>query len=246
MPWPFAARQPADLGGGWWDCHCHILPGLDDGPSDLETAVEMVRLACAHGTATLVATPHAIAGLYPTTRDGVLTALEELRAACEAEGVAAELHPGQEIALEPDIPERLAAGELLTYADAGTAALIELPAFGVPPFCADTFFRLRLRGVLPVVAHAERTSLVSEPAELARLIDAGARLQLNAAVFGARGSVRKLVLSWVRQGWVVCLGSDGHSLGRRPPILDPAVAAGIPELRPLLDRPGFLDPAVGA
>ena len=246
MPWPFAARRSADQDRGWWDCHCHILPGLDDGPSDLETAVEMVRLACAHGTTTLVATPHAISGLYPTTRAGVLASLEGLRAACGEAGMAAELHPGQEIALEPDIPERLAAGELLTYADAGTAALIELPSLGVPPFCADTFFRLRLQGVLPVVAHAERTSLVSEPAELARLIDAGARLQLNAAVFGARGSVRKLALAWVRQGWVACLGSDGHSLGRRPPVLDPALAAGIPELRALLGRPDFLTPAVGA
>lgn len=203
-------------------------------------------MACAHGTAALVATPHAITGLYPTTREGVLAALEGLRAACGEAGVAAELHPGQEIALEPDIPERLAAGELLTYADAGTAALIELPGLAVPPFCADTFFRLRLQGVLPVVAHAERTSLVSEPAELARLIDAGARLQLNAAVFGARGSVRKLVQGWVRQGWVVCLGSDGHSLVRRPPVLDPAVAPGWPELRPLLERPEFLAAPAGA
>src|SRR5437868_12960907 len=41
------------------DIHCHILPGLDDGPTRFEEAVQMVRLACESGTTDVVATPHA-------------------------------------------------------------------------------------------------------------------------------------------------------------------------------------------
>jgi protein-tyrosine phosphatase len=31
------------------DLHCHILPGIDDGAPDLETALQMARIAVADG-----------------------------------------------------------------------------------------------------------------------------------------------------------------------------------------------------
>jgi protein-tyrosine phosphatase len=40
------------------DIHCHILPGLDDGPSNLDFSLSMVRAAVAAGTQLMVATPH--------------------------------------------------------------------------------------------------------------------------------------------------------------------------------------------
>ena len=41
------------------DIHCHLLPGVDDGPPDEATAIAMCRLAAESGTTDLVATPHA-------------------------------------------------------------------------------------------------------------------------------------------------------------------------------------------
>ena len=41
------------------DIHCHLLPGVDDGPAEEATALAMCRLAAEHGTTDLVATPHA-------------------------------------------------------------------------------------------------------------------------------------------------------------------------------------------
>ena len=40
------------------DCHCHILPGIDDGASDIAESVAMARLAFADGISKIVATPH--------------------------------------------------------------------------------------------------------------------------------------------------------------------------------------------
>ena len=40
------------------DIHCHILPGIDDGPKDLEGSLEMARAAVSAGITTVVATPH--------------------------------------------------------------------------------------------------------------------------------------------------------------------------------------------
>ncbi|MFZ1574250.1 MAG: CpsB/CapC family capsule biosynthesis tyrosine phosphatase [Chromatiaceae bacterium] len=40
------------------DLHCHMLPGIDDGPTELETALEMTRVAVADGITLTACTPH--------------------------------------------------------------------------------------------------------------------------------------------------------------------------------------------
>ena len=40
------------------DIHCHILPGIDDGPGSLSESLAMARIAVADGIGTIVATPH--------------------------------------------------------------------------------------------------------------------------------------------------------------------------------------------
>ena len=42
------------------DIHFHCLPGIDDGPSTWEEAVDLCRAAGAEGTETIVATPHVL------------------------------------------------------------------------------------------------------------------------------------------------------------------------------------------
>ncbi len=41
------------------DIHCHILPGVDDGPEQLEHAMAMAEDAIADGITHVIATPHA-------------------------------------------------------------------------------------------------------------------------------------------------------------------------------------------
>ncbi len=217
---------PPPRGGGAWDCHCHVLPGLDDGPPDLETAVAMVRLAAATGTGTIITTPHAIDGLYPNTRDRVLPRLEELRARCAAEGLAVKLLPGQEVALVPDLAARLKAGELLTLGDAGRAVLVELPLHGVPVYWSQAFFELALERVVPIIAHVERTPLLRDEAVAAAMVAAGARMQVNVTALRPGSRTERLLARWLERGWVVCLGSDAHDLEHRPPVLRPAGGPG--------------------
>jgi protein-tyrosine phosphatase len=46
------------------DLHCHVLPGIDDGPETIEGSLSLARVAGAAGTRTLVATPH-VSVRYP-------------------------------------------------------------------------------------------------------------------------------------------------------------------------------------
>ena len=41
------------------ELHFHLLPGVDDGPTDLATALELARAAVRDGTRLVTCTPHA-------------------------------------------------------------------------------------------------------------------------------------------------------------------------------------------
>src|SRR4029079_10406648 len=53
------------------DLHTHVLPGIDDGPSDLASSVAVAEVAAHGGVRTLVATPHLRAD-HPGVRPGEL------------------------------------------------------------------------------------------------------------------------------------------------------------------------------
>ena len=44
------------------DLHCHMLPGIDDGAADLDTALEMARIAVADGIRLTACTPTSTQG----------------------------------------------------------------------------------------------------------------------------------------------------------------------------------------
>ena len=44
----------------FYDIHCHILPGIDDGARDIDESIQMSRLAAQDQIEIAVATPHHI------------------------------------------------------------------------------------------------------------------------------------------------------------------------------------------
>jgi len=62
------------------DLHCHVLPGIDDGPDTLEGSVALARAAAAAGVHAIVATPH-VSWRYRNDAATIARALGELREA---------------------------------------------------------------------------------------------------------------------------------------------------------------------
>jgi protein-tyrosine phosphatase len=83
------------------DLHTHILPGVDDGPPDVEGSVALAKAALAAGTRAFVATPH-IDHEHAVTPATIPAAVRHLRAELDRRGVPLVVHAGAEIA-----PERL-------------------------------------------------------------------------------------------------------------------------------------------
>ena len=97
------------------DLHCHLLPGIDDGPPDLATALEMARIAAAADGITLTAcTPHIYPGLYNNEADQILAAVAAFRLQLQEAGIPLEITTGADIQLVPELLDGLNSGRFPT------------------------------------------------------------------------------------------------------------------------------------
>jgi protein-tyrosine phosphatase len=168
------------------DLHCHVLPDVDDGVRTIADALELVRAAEAEGVTTIAATPH-VRDDYPTDAATMEARVVELNAALERESVDVEILRGGELSLEHI--SRLADDELRRFGLGGNPnlLLVEFPYYGWPVELAETVLELLRRGVVPLLAHPERSSASrDEPERLRPLVDAGAFVQLTAASVDGR------------------------------------------------------------
>jgi protein-tyrosine phosphatase len=217
------------------DLHCHILPGIDDGASELEDSVAMARQAADDGIEAVCATPH-IRHDHDVRIDEIAGRTVALSGELERQGIPVSVIAGGEVAetavegLTEEALHRVALGE-------GRWILLE-PA---PGPLSDGLERhveqLVARGCHSLIAHPERHLGPDLVDRLAELVRRGALIQATAEFF-VRPATAPGMLALAERGLVHVLGSDAHSsrIGR-PVRISPALEAlsGVERLRPHLE-----------
>lgn len=210
------------------DIHSHVLPGLDDGPGQLEGSLAMARVAVRAGTRTLVATPH-VRDDHPRVRPAEL---RERTSAFQAMLGRSEI--GLTVASGAELDLGLAVGlsdedlRQVTLGANDRDLLVETPFGELPSVFEDLLRDLAERGYRVTLAHPEHSRGFGRDLErLGPLVDRGVLVQVTAASFAAyrRSRPRALALELLRRGWVHVIASDGHSSERRPPDLRAGVEA---------------------
>ena len=204
-----------------FDTHCHLLPGLDDGPADWAESIDMARCAVADGIGGIVATPHQLGSYSANTPDAIRRATGELQKYLEGEGVPLQVFPGAEVRLEPDLARRIRRGDAVTLADRGRHVLVELPHEIYVP-CEGIVGELRRAGLVAVLAHPERNSGVRRKPEVLRsLVSRGGVLQITAGSLLGKfgGGVRQLAEQLIGNGLVQLVATDAHGFRGRRPVL---------------------------
>lgn len=212
------------------DLHCHILPGIDDGPPTMEDSVALARAHAAAGTSLVAATSH-VSWDHPANGvENLLPLVEQVNARLQAEGIPLTVLSGAEIALTR--VEALSDAELQALTiGGGPWLLVECPftpsaaAFG--PVLDD----LQARGYRIVLAHPERCpAFQREPDRLEGYVNQGLLTSLTAGAFVGRfgKEVERVARSFLGRGLVHSVASDAHDLQRRPPgISEPLTRAGL-------------------
>lgn len=206
------------------DIHCHLLPGIDDGPKSVEGALAMAQLAADDGVTTVIATPHQLGAFADNEGQRIRTLAAEARDILRRHEVPLEVLPGGEIRIEPGLVLKLLAGELLSLGDHGKHVLLEMPHqefLPIGPLLAE----LRRHGYTAILAHPERNGgILSQPHHWKSLVAEGCLVQVTASsLLGAFGAASQgLAELMIRRGLVHFLSSDGHDPQSRRPILSPA------------------------
>ena len=205
-----------------YDVHTHVLFDIDDGATDEQMALDMLRLASARGVTGIVATPHSEdvrrRGGLPTLQDR----LERTRALLREDGIPIELLRGMEIHLMPDVPELLGSGDYLPL-NGTRYVLVEFDFMQWASFTDDVLFQIALDGYVPLLAHVERIGPVQERPDLIEaLVRRGCFAQVTAAsLLGGFGKeARRTAEALIGRGLVHVIASDTHRPeGNREPLL---------------------------
>jgi protein-tyrosine phosphatase len=201
------------------DLHCHVLPGIDDGPETIEGSVALARAASAAGAQILVATSH-VCWNYRNDARTIRRLVAELNARLAAEKVALEVRAGAEIAMTRvgDLaPQELSR---LTLGGSGRYLLIEPPFTPMVSGLEAVILDLQRQGYRVVLAHPERCpAFHRDRSILNALVDAGVLTSVTAgSLVGRFGrDVRRFALDLVRDEMVHNVASDAHDHIRRPP-----------------------------
>lgn len=201
------------------DIHHHLLPGLDDGSPDLETSIEMARMAAADGITHIVCTPHA-SNRYTFEPELVAEKLEELRSAVRAEDISITLGQACDFHLSfENVEDALASPKRYTV-NGSNYLLVELPDHGFPPNLDETFYNLRLSGMTPILTHPERNPVLQK--DMMRLTEwmrGGLLLQVTtSSITGRMGkTAEKMAHKLLSNKWVHFVATDAHNLTSRPP-----------------------------
>jgi len=203
------------------DLHCHLLPGIDDGARDLETALAMARMAAADGITAVACTPHIMPGVYNNNGPAIRKAIEQLQRAVADAGIPIRLLTGADVHVAPDLASQLRDGWALTINNS-RYFLLEPPHHVLPPRLEDHIFSLQTAGYVPILTHPERLSWLDQHYDLIkRLVYSDVLMQLTAGSltgrFGRR--TRYWAERMLDEGYCHLLATDAHDPVQRAPLL---------------------------
>ena len=197
------------------DIHCHILPGLDDGPDSVDEAVQMGEMAIADGITHVVATPHAN-DQYRFRPDLVRERRDEIQARL---GDRLTLATGCDFHLSYENLQDVRAHPAKYTINQKNYLLVEFADFSIPPTIDETLHRLQLARLSPIITHPERNGLIrARAAKLHRWIHQGCYVQVTASsLLGRFGQgAQRAVETWLEEKRIHFFASDAHNLTSRP------------------------------
>jgi protein-tyrosine phosphatase len=212
------------------DLHCHLLPGIDDGPALQADAIAMAEAHVAAGVDTVVCTPHVDWSVDNTAAD-IASAVTRLRSAIDGAGIPLRIAPGAEVGLTRAL--ELPDAELVRLCIAGGPWLLLEAPLRPSTGVEMAIGQILMRGHRVLLAHPERSPAFQGDVDaLRRLVASGVLCQVTASsLTGAFGSrVRRFATELVREGLTHVVASDAHDVTRRPPGLRSHIeAAGLGE-----------------
>ena len=194
---------------GFRECHCHLLPGVDDGVKELHETLKILELWQSLGVNEVWLTPHIMEDIPNKTL--------ELKQKCEELKIVAPkgitLRLSAENMIDNLFLQRLEQRDLLPIGRDRQHLLVETSYYN-PPMDMHRFFeRIKESGYIPVLAHPERYQYM-DMSTYKMWKEKGVLLQLNVpSLVGAYGpEVQYKAEKLLDKGMYDYCGTDTHSM----------------------------------
>jgi protein-tyrosine phosphatase len=203
------------------DIHCHILPELDDGATEVSVSHQMFEMAARDGIRDLVATPHSN---YQYTFDPAVNRAKR-DALQQAKGATPQLHLGCDFHLSFENIEHAKRDHTHFSINGTQYLLVEFADSNIPPHTEQIFFDMVSRGIVPIITHPERNPILADQPDLiAKWIGVGCLVQVTAGSVTGRFGKRahRSTQTMLKREMVHFIATDAHNLTTRPPVLSEA------------------------
>ncbi len=202
------------------DIHSHILPGVDDGAKDIETSIQMLRIAAKDGITAMILTPHNKPGHH--SKASVWTVkTEEVREWLAQESIDIKLYTGNELYYRSGLTDEIEDGQAYTLAGS-RYVLIEFNPLDDYDYIRNAVNTVLMDGYYPVLAHAERyRNVCTKKYAVTELVEMGCFIQVNAgSIMGKFGfGTKQFAGKLLKQRQVHFVATDAHDTGKRAPYL---------------------------
>lgn len=203
------------------DIHCHIVPDIDDGASDMNEALSMARLALDNETNTIINTSHFNPVFNYTSSTKLKKAVEVFNNVLSTNNIDLQVLLGNELYYNKELMHCLDKKEFFCLNNSDYI-LVEFSNASFPSNILDVVYEFVIRGYIPILAHVERYPSFAKNLKLVqKCIECGALIQVNSSsVLGSSSSSsQESVLDLIDNNMVHFVASDGHGSTRRRPIL---------------------------
>ncbi len=205
------------------DIHSHMIPGIDDGCTDIAETLSSIETLKQAGFVGTVCTPHLWPEMFPeNTAGNIRRWVADLSKRIADEGIDYQLWPGGELRLFDECVDWLKANGVPTIGDS-QYVLTDFWADFWPEHVDDTLDWLMAEGYQPILAHPERLGMKDGLEEhLDALAERGVLLQGNVrCMTGEDGYLPdQRIRQFIRQNRYWILALDMHRPGDLESRLD--------------------------
>ena len=198
------------LSGIETDIHSHLVPGVDDGVQNLETAIHFLETLHSLGIRKVITTPHIMMDRYPNSAETLQAPYRLVKETLQEKGLDLGYHHAAEYYMD-EYFEELMKKPLLTLT--GELLLVEISFMSAPPQLPQWLFELAAQGYRPILAHPERYNYFhNQPEEYKIFKQRGCYLQVNLlSLTGYYGRHIQKTAEWLIENKLIdFIGTDLH------------------------------------
>ncbi|MGL6108443.1 tyrosine-protein phosphatase [Romboutsia sp.] len=206
------------------DIHCHIVPNVDDGPKNIDEAIEMAKIAQNEGIKTIINTSHYNTSYSDEKNKDLLFKILDFNQQLKNNNIDIEIATGNEIYLNNILIKTFSKDEIFTMNNS-RYILVEFSYDESIYTICNILYELKLKGYKPIIAHTERYSEIQEnPEKVEDIIKEGAFIQVNASSVLKKQIPlhHKITHKLLKNNHVHFIATDAHGPTVRRPLIKEA------------------------